>query len=44
MFSGKCKVLAKFEKMDDSHFALYSVTLCTDLLPKNKPIYCMGVG
>ncbi|CAO3643043.1 unnamed protein product [Mucor fragilis] len=20
------------------------VTLCTDLLPKNKPIYCMGVG
>jgi tRNA-guanine family transglycosylase len=23
---------------------LYSVSLCTDLLPKNKPIYCMGVG
>lgn len=21
-----------------------SVTLCTDLLPKNKPVYCMGVG
>lgn len=21
-----------------------SVSLCTDLLPKNKPIYCMGVG
>ena len=20
------------------------VTLCTDLLPKNKPRYCMGVG
>jgi len=21
-----------------------SVSLCTDLLPKNKPIYLMGVG
>lgn len=40
----KCKNCSAFlfAKIDaDGEY--FSVNHCTDLLPKNKPIYCMGV-
>ena len=35
-----CTLLCKTKNT----FFFISVTLCTDLLPKTKPVYCMGVG